>query len=104
MRCPTCRYDVDAWTRQDLRTTAEAAPHLARHVVDGHPDLLPLLAPALAPAADADAVHAAVPALHIAGRARQSARAIARGVVVRPTTAGRGRRSVCGPPRWWTGW
>ena len=91
MRCPTCRYDLDAWTTQDLRTTAKAAPHLARAVLDGRPELVDLLASAQSPAADRASVHAAVHALHVAGRARHAGRALTgEGVVVQLNRSGGG--------------
>ena len=91
MRCRTCHYDVETWTAQDLRTTAEAAPHLARAVLDGRPELTDLLEDARSPGPDRASVHAAVHALHVAGRARHAGRALlGEGLVVQLNRSGGG--------------
>ena len=90
MRCPICCFDVEAWTAQDLRTTAEAAPHLARHVAAGASGVLELLAPALAAVGDRRSVHAAMHALHLAGRARHAQTASQQGIVVQLNRSGGG--------------
>jgi MOSC domain-containing protein YiiM len=80
LSCDVCGFDRDLYTDGDLRTTLEAAPHLARHVVDGAPralqaELVRILAPiADLPAEGLDplAVHDAMHLLNEAGRLRHA--------------------------------
>jgi MOSC domain-containing protein YiiM len=80
MHCDVCGFRRELWTDGDLRTTLEAAPHLARHVLDGAArELQAELTRVLAPIADLPregldllAVHDAMHLLHEAGRLRHA--------------------------------
>lgn len=90
MDCGFCGFRRDLYTDGDLRTTLGAAPHLARHVVDGAPrDLQAELVRIVAPIADLPAegldplaVHDAMHLLHEAGRLRHADTASQTGTIV----------------------
>lgn len=98
MDCDICGFRRDLYTEGDLRTTLEAAPHLARHVLNDAPlELQPDLARSLAPVAalpaeglDPVAVHDAMHLLHLAGRLRHTATATQSGTVVQISRNGGG--------------
>ena len=59
MDCEICGFHRDLYTDGDLRTTLGAAPHLARHVLEGEPrDLQAELVRIVAPIADLPAADA----------------------------------------------
>jgi MOSC domain-containing protein YiiM len=98
MHCDVCGFRRDLWTDGDLRTTLQAAPQLARQVLDGAPierqaDLARVLAPiADLPTDGVDplAVHDAMHLLHEAGRLRHAGTAPSAGTVARLSRGGGG--------------
>ncbi len=98
MECDVCGFRRDQWTDGDLRSTLEAAPHLARHVVDGAPrETQAALTRVVAPIADLPqegldvlAVHDAMHLLHEAGRLRHAQTPTAQGSVAQLSRSGGG--------------
>lgn len=101
MDCTVCGFCQALYTPGDLRTTLDAAPHLARHVLHGaRREQQAELARILAPIADlpsgtldALAVHDALHLLHEAGRLRHQGTSSATGTVVQVS------RSAGGVPK-----